>query len=280
MSLKIFISLILLMCSTKHSFGQENWVSTATFNLEKDLLVIQYDCKTDVDDLHSVAAFATLLSRSEYQNLNYHAVAGTYGMQNGLYVPPNELFALAFGKQWSDAHNSYEVALKTIVQLAIKTLNSNGSIWIAEAGQSDFTFDVVKALQLELPNFDNKRIHVVQHSDWNEEVTTPEKLDFVKSSINYHKIPDGNATQNGTPGFRSETLVPWSDSIKEEHLSKVWKLAIKLGNQYNGKDNRYLNQAIEKGGLDFSDFSEVCWILGLTDIEDANAYFEFISEKD
>lgn len=280
MPLKTIITLIILVCSTKISLGQVNSVSALKFNLEKDLLIIQYDCKTDVDDLHSIAAFATLVSHSKYENLNYHAVAGTYGMQNGLYVPPNKLFALAFGENWSDAHNSYEKALETVTQLGLKTLKSTGSLWIAEAGQSDFTFDVIKALQLALPSFDNKRIHVVQHSDWNEEVTTPEKLDFVKSSITYYKIPDGNATKNGTPGFRSEEIIPWSDSIKGENLSQVWNLAIKLGNQYNGKDNRYLNKAIEKGGLDFSDFSEVCWILGLTDIEDANAYFKYISEKD
>ena len=141
-------------------------------------------------------------------------------------------------------------------------------------------FHLIKILQKAIPNLDTKRIHVVQHSDWNEEVTTPEKLAFVKTVASYHKIPDGNATQNGTPGFRSEEIVPWKNSITDPNLINVWQFALQLGNKYNGEDNRYLNRAIKKGGLDFSDFSEVCWILGLTDIEDANAYFEFIAKKD
>ena len=64
------------------------------FNTELDLLLAQYDCKTDVDDLHSIAAFATLMSNTQFSKINYHGVAGTYGTQEGLYVPPNDLFRL------------------------------------------------------------------------------------------------------------------------------------------------------------------------------------------
>src|SRR6056297_395451 len=68
-----------------------------SFNIEKDLLLVQFDCKTDVDDLHTVAATVTLLSDPKFSNIHYHAVAGTYGIQEGPYVPPNKLFQLAFG---------------------------------------------------------------------------------------------------------------------------------------------------------------------------------------
>ncbi len=81
---------------------------------DNDLLLVQYDCKTDVDDLHSVAAFRTIIANPACKNLNYHAVAGTYGIQKGLYVPPNELFELAFGNQWSDAHSNFDAALKEV----------------------------------------------------------------------------------------------------------------------------------------------------------------------
>ncbi|MDT0606545.1 hypothetical protein [Croceitalea rosinachiae] len=279
MCLKTIISLFLFTCTT-NTIAQDKSNIAAKFQLDKDLLLVHYDCKTDVDDLHSAAAFVTMLSKPKYLDLNYFAVGGTYGMQNGLYVPPNSLFDLAFGKRWVDAHNAYDKALKTVTLLSVKALSLNGNIWIAEGGQSDFTFDIIKTLRKAIPNLDTKRIHVIQHSDWNEEVTTPEKLDFIKSAATYHKIPDGNSTQNGTPGFRSEEVFPWAKNIKDKHLAKVWELAIQLGNQYNGLENRYLNKAIEKGGLDFSDFAEVCWILGLEKLEDTKAYFEFIAEKD
>ena len=119
-----------------------------------------------------------------------------------------------------------------------------------------------------------KRIHIVQHSDWNEEVTSPGSLAYVRQFADYQKIPDGNATGNGTPGFRSDTVIKWKDLIKDPELLSIWELAINLGNQYNGVDGRYLNTSVAAGGLDFSDLSETCWILGLADLADAVAFFD------
>ena len=110
-----------------------------SFNREKDLLLVQFDCKTDVDDLQTVAAMATMLSDSNFNDINYHAVAGTYGIQDGLYVPPNTLFQLAFEDNWTDAHNNFLPVVKKVTTLIEAILNKDGDIWIAEAGQSDFT---------------------------------------------------------------------------------------------------------------------------------------------
>ncbi|MBT8181995.1 MAG: hypothetical protein KJO53_10440 [Eudoraea sp.] len=251
---------------------------TANFNIDKDLLLVQYDCKTDVDDLHSVAAFITLMSHSNFKKVNYHAVAGTYGIQEGLYVPPNDLFKLAFGDNWTDAHKNLESAVARVKELAKKTLANKGDIWIADAGQSDFSAELVKALQADLPELNiSQRIHVVQHSDWNEEVTSPASLDFVKKNTTYHKIPDGNAVGNGTPGFRTPDYTNWKDKIKDPKLVSIWQLAIDLGNKYNGKEGRYNNEAIAAGGLDFSDLSEVCWILGIAYIKDTAQFFSLYS---
>jgi len=251
---------------------------TENFNMEKDLLLVNYDCKTDVDDLHSVAAFITLMSHSNFKKVNYHAVAGTYGIQEGLYVPPNDLFRLAFGDNWTDAHENLESAVARVKVLAKKTLASQGDIWIADAGQSDFTAALVKGLQADLPGLNaSQRIHVVQHSDWNEEVTAPSSLEFVKKNTAYHKIPDGNAVGNGTPGFRTADYTNWKDKITDPKLVAIWQLAIDLGNKYNGKEGRYNNEAIAAGGLDFSDLSEVCWILGLADIKDTAHFFNLYS---
>jgi len=215
------------------------------FDIDKDLLLAHYDSKTDVDDLQSVAALATLLSDNKYSTINYHAVAGAYGIQEGLYVPPNELFNLAFGDNWTDAHNNLKNAVNQVKRIAISTLENQGDIWIADAGQSDFSAQLIQAIQADLPSMDiSHRIHLVQHSDWNEEVTSPASLDFVKTNIDYHKIPDGNGVGNGTPGFRSPEYTMWEEKIRNPHLVEIWQLAIDLSNKYNGKEGRYYNEAM------------------------------------
>ncbi len=248
------------------------------FNMEKDLLLAQFDCKTDVDDLHTVAALMTILSHPNFSKINYHAVAGTYGIQEGLYVPPNALFKLAFGDNWTDAHESLKSAVQKVKAKIKVTLENEGDIWIAEAGQSDFTAELIKTIQVELPEIKiSERIHVVQHSEWNENSTLPSSLQFVKETANYIKIPDGNAIGNGTPGFRSSEYINWKDKMKNPKLIEIWQLAIDTSNEYNGKDGRYLNEAVAAGGLDFSDLSEVCWILGVQDIKDAEQFFNLYS---
>jgi len=132
-------------------------------SIEKDLLLANFDCKTDVDDLHSVAALATLLSNADFSALNYHAVAGTYGIQEGLYVPGNALFQLAFADHWTDAHKNFDTALENVKTIVIKTLTNGGDIWVAEAGQSDFSAALIKAVQIDLPTINiSKRFHIVQ----------------------------------------------------------------------------------------------------------------------
>ncbi len=272
----IAIATIFMACNSNAMDG--NFPEAGSFNIERDLLLAQYDCKTDVDDLHSVAALVTLLSDSAFSEINYHAVAGTYGIQEGLYVPPDPLFQLAFGDNWTDAHENAEAAVEKVKNIAKTTLLNQGDIWIADAGQSDFTARLIKAIQSDLPELSvSSRIHVVQHSDWNEEVTSPESLEFVKKNADYHKIPDGNVVGNGTPGFRSPDYTQWQGKFSNPELIAIWQLAINLSNEYNGKEGRYHNEAISAGGLDFSDLSEVCWILGLQDIKDTEQFFNLYS---
>jgi len=274
----LFIAIASILMPLRGNTTPLHQSKTANFNIEKDLLLVQYDCKTDVDDLHSVAAFITLMSHSNFKKVNYHAVAGTYGIQEGLYVPPNDLFRLAFGDNWTDAHENLKSAVERVKVIAKTTLANQGDIWIADAGQSDFSAELVKALQADLPEINiSQRIHVVQHSDWNEEVTSPASLDFVKKNTAYHKIADGNAVGNGTPGFRTPDYTNWKDKITDPKLIATWQLAIDLGNKYNGKEDRYNNEALAAGGLDFSDLSEVCWILGIADIKDTAHFFSLYS---
>ena len=248
------------------------------FNTDKDLYLAQFDCKTDVDDLHSVAGVATILADYRFKNVNFHAVAGAYGIQEGLYVPANELFKAAFGSKWSDAHSNYKHALREVTDIVKKTLENNGNIWIAEAGQSDFSADLIQNIKSMLPQINLKsRINIVQHSNWNENQTTSEDLSFVKSNIAYHKIPDGNVIGNGSPGFVTDSLINWQDYIKEPKLVNIWNMALDIANRHNGKDNRYNNPAIANGGLDFSDVSETCWIFGFENLENAEQFFKEFS---
>ncbi|HMG91176.1 MAG TPA: hypothetical protein VK589_14020, partial [Chryseolinea sp.] len=265
----IFILIATILLSFKSNEEDTGSSKSGRFNVEKDLLLAQFDCKTDVDDLHSAAALSMLLSNPNYSKIKYHSVAGTYGIQEGLYVPPNDLFQLAFGKNWTDAHENLESAIKQVKVIAESTLANGGDIWIAEAGQSDFSAELVKSIQADLPNVKTlQRIHVVQHSDWNEKVTSPTSLEFIKQNTDYQKIADGNVVGNGTPGFRDPKYTDWKNKIKNPRLKEIWQLAIDLGIKYNGKEGRYNNPAVSAGGLDFSDLSETCWILGLEDIKD------------
>lgn len=273
------ISIILfgLICSFGNISGADPDY-LGKFNKDKDLYLAHFDLKTDVDDVHSAAAVATMLADKRFDNVTYHAVAGAYGAQDGAYVPANDLFELAFGENWSDAHGDFNKALDEVSSLAIKVINNGGKIWIAEGGQSDFSAALVREINNRLPDADIKNsLHIVQHADWNEEVTTQEDLAYVKNAASYHRIPDGNTLGNGTPGFRSDEVIDWEQFIKDPRLILIWEKAIEIANAYNGVDDRYLNESVMKGGLDFSDTSETCWIFGFNNLVDSNEFFQEFS---
>ena len=256
----------------------DNTAKVGRFNVEKDILLVQLDCNTDVDDIHTAAALATMMYNSEFSKINYHVVTGTYGIQGGEYVPPNSLLELAFENNWTDAHENFDDALKQTKVLVKTTLENGGDIWIAEAGQSDFSAELIKAIQSDLNDINTtQRIHIVQHSDWNEENTLPSNLAFVKENADYNRIPDGNAIGNGSPGFVSHEYTEWRSKIKDPKLLEIWQHSIDLANKYNGEDGRYNNPAMADGGLDFSDLAEVCWIFGLEDIKDVEHFFNLYS---
>jgi len=250
------------------------------FNIETDLFLAHFDSKTDVDDIHSIAAIGTLLSSPTFANVQYHAVAGAYGRQSGLYVPAPVLFSLAFGNHWSDAYKNYPYALKRVTALAEQVLRGNGNLWIAEAGQSDFSADLIRNLTKRRPKLNpQKPIHIVQHSQWNEEQTTPEKLAYVRSVSDYHKIPDGNAPGNGSPEFKTLTRALPETLKNNFKTAELWRQALAIADKYNGKQGRYNNVTIAEGGLDFSDTAEACWIFGLNDLANADDFFFYLSRR-
>lgn len=277
--LKPALSFLIGLCLSSCAFQEDPEPDLlGRFDRDKDLYLAHFDVKTDVDDVHSVAGVATMLADPRFSKVKYHAVAGAYGIQEGPYVPAEEVFDLAFGEHWSDAHGDFDKAVDEVRILSVETLNKGGAIWIADAGQSNFSAALIRKIQEAIPESTVKhRLHVVQHSDWNEEVTTAEDLAFVKESASYRKIPDGNAVGNGSPGFRSKTGVNWQEYVRDVRLKEIWTTAIEIANTYNGADGRYLNEAIQDGGLDFSDVAETAWIFGFNDLADANEFFEEFS---
>jgi hypothetical protein len=274
-ALTFLISGLLSSCSFQERYQQD---LLGKFDRDKDLYLAHFDLKTDVDDVHSVAGVATMLADPRFSMIRYHAVAGTYGTQEGLYVPAEGVFDLAFGEHWSDAHADFDKALEEVLSFSIETLNGGGSIWIADGGQSDFSAALVRGIKENMPELRVKdRVTIVQHADWNEEVTTAEDLAFVMEYASYKKIPSGNASGNGSPGFRSEKAINWQEYVSDVRLSEIWKTAIEIANNYNGTDGRYLNEAIRDGGLDFSDVAETTWIFGFNDLNDAKAFFQEFS---
>jgi len=270
------LAAVILMAASLPVLAEEG--ALGHFVPGRDLYLPQFDSKTDVDDLHSVAAVATLVRDPRFASVDFHAVAGAYGIQEGLYVPSPELFEKSFGDNWSDAHNNREQALAQVVGLVAAVLEKGGHIWVTEAGQSDFTAHWLARISERFPDVDTQeRIHVVQHSDWNESVTDPRKLEFVKANAQYHKIADGNAEGNGTPGFNSPSGHLWDEVLANESTGEIWRIARDLANQYNGSEGRYLNENIAAGGMDFSDTAESCWVFGFAGLANADAFFaEFL----
>ena len=275
------LTLVFFVCLSSCDNQDVETRPLGNFTVGEDLFLAQFDSKTDVDDIQSIAAVSTMLSDPRFSGVRYHAVAGAYGTQGGLYIPANELFDASFGRNWSDAHADFDRAVDEVSDIVTSTLQRGGQVWIAEAGQSDFSAAVIRRVNSRLDeNTVKNRVHLVQHSRWNEDNTHPDNLNYVRNHTTYHKIPDGNAIGNGSPGFRSRTAVNWQNYINEPVLVDIWELALQIADDFNGRENRYNNQFIASGGMDFSDVSETCWIFGFDYLVDTKAFFEEFSTID
>ena len=260
-------------------FTQVSWASStipnppAAFDSQHDLLLFNFDLKTDVDDLHTVAALNLILNNEKYRPHNYIALHGTYGLQAGLFVPAKALFRHTFGSHWVDIHGNRDKAFATVLTAMHKTLSNQGRIWIAEAGQSDISAALISSYRTRYGALGKSQIVIVQHSQWNEDETSQEALALVKQHATYIKIPDGNAADNGTPGFNDPTFAVNKLEQPGQLSRQTWQLANQLSRQYNGKNERYLNQTIADGGADFSDLAEVIWILQIAEVDTVAAFF-------
>ena len=266
------------ICAAGEMIGQ--------FEPAKDLFVAQFDIKTDTDDLHSAAAVATMLAHPRFACVDYLAVSGTYGTQGGAYVDPETLLENAFGDRWIEAHNNKDGAAAQLAARMAPVLAAGGEVWIMEAGQSDVSAATLDALSGTIPAAEMKaQIHIVQHSDWNEQVTSPQALEQVKRHADYIKIADGNGVGNGTPGFKTDDASAWPALLSAAKVGPIWEQAQRLALENNGTGyddagiaiGGYDNTAIGAGGLDFSDTSEAAYIFGYIDLYDVDAFVaEFV----
>lgn len=267
----LFILLLLSLPLTLNARTADN--DAPAFNMEKDLLLLHFDLKTDVDDVHTIAATDLILRSPAFTKLKVFAVSGTYGVQGGLYVPADKLLDRVFGNRWVDAHMYRAKALTSTISVIHDTLSTGGKVWLAEAGQSDFTAAILRQYTARFGKLDPTSLIVVQHSEWNENNTSQDALQYTKENTTYIKIPDGNTLGNGTPGYNNPTYPAKQLENQSQPTAETWKMASAISKGFNGVNGRYLNKAIESGGVDFSDLAEVIWILNIENVDSAKDFF-------
>ena len=193
-------------------------------------------------------------------------VGGAYGEGNASsYNPDSEdVMDATWGNAWVNADANRGAALDATVDAWREVLDSDGRVFVAEGGQSDFTADVVREIQDQVPGFDARRVVVVQHNtSFNERETNPDDLEFLMDEATYVNIDDGNFA-NDTADLRQNSDA-FVDAALNGDFADAWEEAF---------DYRSSNS------LDFSDTVELLDIVGvgLNEVSDPTEFAErFIS---
>jgi hypothetical protein len=248
------LSLSLILAASLHGDNKDMAVK---FDPKKDLISLHYDHAPDKDDGHSAAADRTLLETlygKDWLAGHVIAVSGTYsGEQGKKWFQPgsNAVMDAVWNDRggWIAAGKNREAAVESILRRWVATLNDGGDVFVKEGGTADVTSEVVKRLHKEHPDIDTlKRIHVVQHSNWNEKQSTPEGLEYSKNHTRYIRISDANKYLNvkgGDAGFENA-------AGNHPVFGASWNAAF----GYYKPSER----------IDFSDTGELMHILGLGEI--------------
>lgn len=261
------------------------------FDLSQDLLLAQFDSKPDADDVMAQAALACMLDHPDFLGVNYYGVAGAIGRQGGAFIDTDTLFELGFGplnEFWTDADDDYPGSVTRIVERVRPVLEAGGTVWVQEAGQSDITADWIRVLLDEGISADTIKEHVivVQHSQWNEDQTTPDDLAFTIAMTDYRSIDDGNAdpADYSTRAFRGPETPNYvgSDPIwlnravsadnPNDEARLLWAEADRI------IDDSGFNAGFSEipgGGVDFSDCVEDWWIFNIgADAGDLSSFWD------
>lgn len=247
--------LLMLAISTRAAEAPEDGRPPRTFDPAKDLLSLHYDHAPDRDDGHSAAADRTLLETRHGRDwITKHvvAVSGAYGRNARTFNAKSDAVMDAAWNDtggWVAAHTNREAAVKAMTERWGRTLKAGGDVWVKEGGQSDLTAAVVKELRRRLPDMDARsRIHVVQHSNWNEKETTPEALEYTRTHTHYIRIRDANAYLNQKGGDAAFERA----AVAHPVFGPAWKAAFAY---YPPRER-----------VDFSDTGELLHILGLGEL--------------
>lgn len=242
----------LLLAAPVGCGGEGATAPGALIDAKHDLLMLHYDHAPDRDDGQSAAADRTMLEvllGAEWIRSHVIAVSGAYGENADQFNPAsNAVMDAAWGDTggWLAAHTDREGVVNLLAKRWISVLESGGDVWVKEGGQSDLTAGVVRQVREERSGLDlRRRVHVVQHSDWNEDQTTDADLAYVKDETDYIRIPDANAFLNiegGNVAFEKA-------AVADIHFGSIWQTAF----EYYPPSER----------LDFSDTGELMHILGL-----------------
>jgi len=227
---------------------------TARFDPRAHLISLHYDHAPDRDDGHSAAADRTLL-----QSLHGEAwfaahtlpVSGAYGKNKKAFNERSDaVMDAVFGEgRWVAADEDWDKAVAAITRRWMQTLEAGGDVWVKEGGQSDITADVVRVIREKHGEVDTtRRIHVVQHSNWNEKQTTDADLRYVTEHTGYIRIKDANRYLNRKGGDDAFEKA----AVAHPVFGPSWEAAF----AYYDPDHR----------LDFSDTGELMHVLGLGEV--------------
>lgn len=236
--LRILTTLVLLVSS---------FTVQAQFVQDQDLISLHYDHAPDRDDGHAtVAALAVVRAFG----IVPHVVSGAHGTGNAdQYQPEAEVvMRAAWGSAWVDANGNRQAAVNATATRWLNTLLNGGDIWVAEGGQSDLTAAVVRSINNSNPSINARaRIHVVQHSRFNESNANQSDLRFTQANTDYILIADGN-DDNATAdlNMRSNGFV---QRARNSQFGSAWNAAFS-----------YLDPNFK---LDFSDTVLLLHILGI-----------------
>ncbi|MBS3734764.1 MAG: hypothetical protein KGY99_07535 [Phycisphaerae bacterium] len=227
----------------------------AMFDSKTDLISLHYDHAPDRDDGQSAAADRTILQAlfgAEWLERHVVAVSGAYGENARHFRRDSDAVMDAVWNDaggWLAAHDHRRRVVGQLAGLWLHTLADGGDVWVKEGGQSDLTADVVRLLRRAGIDTDTRRrVHVVQHSNWNERQTTDADLAYTKKHTDYIRIKDANRFLNVKGGDDAFEKAARAHPAFGAH----WRAAF----DYYNPNHR----------LDFSDTGELMRILELGEV--------------
>ncbi len=238
------------------------------FNPKTDLISLHYDHAPDRDDGHSAAADRTILQSMfapKWIAEHVVAVSGAYGKNAKRFRRDSDAVMNAVWNPlggWVAAHDHHNEAAAALARRWGRVIAAGGEVWVKEGGQSDLTAKVVKQLEKKLPDVDLiEHLHVVQHSNWNENQTTDSALKYVRQHTDYIRIKDANRHLNRKGGDRDFEAA----ATKHPAFGESWRAAFEY---YNPRHR-----------LDFSDTGELMQILGLGELDIDQFQRKFLKDE-